>query len=555
MITIELKKILKEGLIILLILAALFVAILKTDKDSYIAPAIELFLLLFASFSGWAVFNREREEGAVEYMLSLPVSRPKLLFLKFLPRLLMIGGVIILYGFLNRSFELPSFFQYRDFIVFYFTFFLISSSFSISLRSFIGTFFLTAILSGGITFYNIIFDRGSISSDTILLSNLTLLALPLLFFICFFRFDLKPLFRFNLRFIGFSSLIILAIIGYRFLQVEKSFCKHLLTSEGNVYRMSPRGVEYLKTSGVDYLTNEIAFKHNKCLWPLIEKDNLLYVQNHRAKGSGKRDIYTFDKKNHSLKVYSSPEKGWATVFSRAMNTVQAVGDSMYLLQKNGQKNKYRIISLSGKNPKKYPLNINPAVTGKIYLFHVSSEPLKFFMRSGKKGVLIGSADGSVEGPFEADAISVWKNKLLLFRGGRITLYSAGDELKVESVREGEYRKIKRRSGSRMSDIERSENVVIRDRKNFYVFNFIDESFKKKDIERGLFFYFKKRGNFYLLHQRADGIAIKIYRDNVLVSEKKWETMIEGYKRTWVFGSGIIISNGRQYEKFLFKNIE
>lgn len=541
MITIELKKILKEGLIILLIIAALFGAILKTDKDSYIAPAIELFLLLFASFSGWSVFNREREEGAIEYMLSLPVSRPKLLFLKFFPRLLLISGVIILYGFLYRSIELPSILLFRDFIVFYFSFFLVSASFSISLRSFIGTFFLTAILSGGLTFFNNIFDKGSTDSGTILSSNLILLTLPVLFFICFFRFDLKPLFRFNMRFIGFSSLIICAIIGSRILKVEKSFCYHLLTNEGNVYRMGPRGIEYLDDG--------LVFKHRKCLWPLIEKGNYLYVQDHRAGGKSNRDIYIFDKKERSLKVYFSPEKGWVTIFPRPMDTAQVAGNRMFILQKNDLKNKYRIISFSGKTPEKYPLNINPGSAPKIFLFHVSSEPLKFFMNS-KKGVLIGSADGKVEGPFKADAISVWKNKLLLFLGGKMTLYSVGEKMKVESVREGEYKKVKRKFGS-----ERSENVVIRDRKRFYVFNFEDRSFKKKDIARGLFFSFKKNGNFYLLNQLGDGISVKVYKDNVLISKEKWETMIEGRRRTLVFGSGIIISNGRQYEKFLFKNIE
>ena len=63
MIRIEMKRVLKEGLIILLIIAALFIAILKTDKDAYIAPAIELFLLLYASFSGGRYSTgKERKE-------------------------------------------------------------------------------------------------------------------------------------------------------------------------------------------------------------------------------------------------------------------------------------------------------------------------------------------------------------------------------------------------------------------------------------------------------------------------------------------------------------
>ena len=122
MIRIELKRVLKEGLIIFLIVAALFAAILNTDKDVYIAPAIELFLLLYASFSGWSVFNREREEGALEYMLSLPVSRPKLLLIKFAPRILLLGLVFVCYCCLGSAFSLPAILKITDFAVFYFTF-------------------------------------------------------------------------------------------------------------------------------------------------------------------------------------------------------------------------------------------------------------------------------------------------------------------------------------------------------------------------------------------------------------------------------------------------
>ena len=78
MVLIELKKVLKDGIIIVIILMLLILALLLTDKDVYLAPALEIFLVLYASFTGWSMFERERQEGAMEYLLSLPVSRIKL---------------------------------------------------------------------------------------------------------------------------------------------------------------------------------------------------------------------------------------------------------------------------------------------------------------------------------------------------------------------------------------------------------------------------------------------------------------------------------------------
>ena len=88
MVLFELKRIFKEGIIIILILAALAIYTLTTDKDPYFASIVfMLFLLIYASFTGWSVFDRERQEGAEEYLFSMPVSRTRLFFLKFTPRL------------------------------------------------------------------------------------------------------------------------------------------------------------------------------------------------------------------------------------------------------------------------------------------------------------------------------------------------------------------------------------------------------------------------------------------------------------------------------------
>ncbi len=539
MIRIELKRVLKEGLIIFLIIAALFIAILRTDKDAYIAPAIELFLLLYASFSGWSIFNREREEGALEYMLTLPVSRPKLLLIKFAPRIFLLAVVFICYCCLNSIFNLPTILKVPDFAVFFFTFFLVSASFSISLRSFIGTFFLTAILSSGLTFFDNIFTRGTVSSETILRANLILLAFPVLFFIFFFKFDMKPLFKFNLRFIGYSSLIIFIMIGARFFQIERSWCYHLMTNEGSIYRMSPRGIQFIDEGKI--------FRKGKCFWPLTEQGDNLYLQNHRARRSENKDIFIFNKKKAEMERFHKTEKGWWTVFTRPLDTAPVLAGNIFFLQENRKERIYRISSFEGKEVKRYPLNTDMRSEEQIYLFHVSASPLRFYIRT-YRGVALFNSDGEIVQELEADAVSVWSNKLMTFNKGKITLYKIGDSVTTEFTRDGGFRKALRRFGS-----EVQRKVVYRNKKETFIFNFEDNRTITRKVSRTLIYYKVINNKFYLVYLTADGIAADIYEREKLIGHESWETGIGGYRRILVFEKGIVVSNGKEYEKYLFKD--
>lgn len=539
MIRIELKRVFKEGLIIFMIIAALFIAILKTDKDAYIAPAIELFLLLYASFSGWSIFNREREEGALEYMLTLPVSRPKLLLIKFTPRIFLLTLVYICYCFLNKAFSLPALLNVTDFAVFFFIFFLVSASFSISLRSFIGTFFLTAMLSSGLTFFDNIFSQGTISSETIVRSNMVLLALPILFFIFFFRFDLKPLLKFNLRFIGYSSLIIILMIGIRFFQIERYWCLHMMTNEGSIYRMSPRGLQFIEEGKM--------FKKGKCFWPLVEQGDYLYLQDHKQKrGMKNKDIYIFNKKNSTLDKFHNTEKGWRTVVTRPLHTASILSGEMFFLQKNRILNNFRITSIKGGKVKHYPLNIEEINPKDMYFITVLKDPLRFVIRT-HKNVVFFNTEGNVEKIISASALSIWKNKLLIFNQGIMKLFEIGEKITTKFSREGKFRKILRRFGSVIQ-----EKVVFRNGKDSFIFSFKNDSIMKRKVNRNLFYYKVINNKFYLVYLTAEGVAADIYEENKLIGHESWETGMSGYRRVLVFEKGIVVSNGKEYEKYLFK---
>lgn len=71
--------------------------------DRYL-PLVQVALLGFALLSGIAPFAAETRQGGMEYLLSLPLPRSRLLWLKFAPRLTMVLGLLIAFGIANASF-------------------------------------------------------------------------------------------------------------------------------------------------------------------------------------------------------------------------------------------------------------------------------------------------------------------------------------------------------------------------------------------------------------------------------------------------------------------
>lgn len=366
-----------------------------------------------------------------------------------------------------------------------------------------------------------------------------LLAFPVLFFIFFFKFDMKPLFKFNLRFIGYASLIIFVMIGARFLQIERSWCYHLMTSEGGIYRMSPRGIQFIDEGKI--------FRKGKCFWPLTEQGDYLYLQNHRASRKDNKDIFIFNKKKVEMERFHKTEKEWWTVFTRPLDTAPVLGGTIFFLQKNRKEGIYRISSFEGKELKRYPLNTESINSQKIYLFQVSASPLRFYIRT-YRGVALFNREGELDHEVEADSVSVWGNKLMTFKKGEITLYNIGETVTTIFRRKGEFRKSLRRFGS-----EVQKKVVYRNRKETFIYDFEDGKTVTRKVSRNLIYYRVINNRFYLVYLTADGIAADIYEDEKLIGHESWETEIRGYRRILVFEKGIVVSNGKEYEKYLFEN--
>ena len=213
MIAIELKRVLKDSALILAVLVILLAAIAAGDHDAYLAPALEVFLLLQASFLGWSLFERERQENAGEYLLTLPVSRLGLLARKILPRLACAAVLLLAYLALYRLMDLPAFLAPLPFAVLYGAFFFVSAALALSLRNFLSSFFLACLLLFGQALLILAADNARHLSGAILQAGSTSAAFPLLFAVLFSGYDIRPVSHFNRRFLPGLLLLAAAATG------------------------------------------------------------------------------------------------------------------------------------------------------------------------------------------------------------------------------------------------------------------------------------------------------------------------------------------------------
>ena len=316
MLATETKRIFKDSAIIFMVLAAIFAGIIFTDRDAYLAPALEIFLLLYASFTGWSLFERERQENADEYMLSLPLSRSRLLLLKFLPRLLAVSFTLLIYLRLHQSWQLPSFLNPFDFSVLYAGFFLLSIAFAISFKNFISAFFTACLLLIGQILLiklleNYLFPRYDASREigqAILQASLTVLIFPLFFFFLFQRYDIKPVSYFNKKF--FPGLLILTIMitGIIVFTAPQDWSNLYLTSQGLILKNSCQRSEII--------INHKRQRFQGCLTVLRESEdgNTIYCLISELEQKEKcinKNLVALDLKTGALKTIFQFPAGWA----------------------------------------------------------------------------------------------------------------------------------------------------------------------------------------------------------------------------------------------------
>jgi len=537
---IELKRVLTEGAVIFLVVAVLFMGILTTRYDVYLVPALEIFLLLYASFTGWSLFERERSEGAMEYVLAQPISRSRLFLVKFIPRLLMVLLLYTVFWSMYHLFTPYTIISPLDFLVIYITFFLVSLSFSICLKSFISAFFLTCILSVGAVFGLHLWDPSRVLSSLILQGNLSLLVLPVIFFILFLRFDLKPLFPFNLKFSLASVLGLLLLVGITFLFPGNKWCMHYLTSKGDVYRISCDESQLITPGQI--------FRLPGCHFPLMEHGSFLFTLTKKTDQETPQAInrLNLDTGKEEM-LYQLPE-GWFPTEGNCGYFGVVRENSYYILIKNGDLKQYCLLEFSGDKVREIYIKGDFGKDNVGYLTYVTLQPLQFFVRV-KDDLFRIDEEGQIHPVCSGRAFSFWGNRFMAFDDTGFTVYNISREIVPVLQETGDFRKFLRKFGP--YDLRKS---IIWDREHsrHFIFNLDDLTVENiEPLPLKPYFYLEKGERFLVVGAAEDMMTTYEIRNGKI--EQKAQEMIpfKGFYLLRVYPSGVIAFNSDGYWKFLF----
>ena len=542
MLATETRRILKDGAIIFMVLAAIFVEIVISDQDIYLAPALELFLLLYASFAGWSMFERERQENAGEYMLSLPLSRSRLLLLKFLPRLLSVSLILLIYLRLHQSWQLPSFLSRFDFSILYAGFFLLSIAFSISFKNFISAFFTTCLLSIGQVLLIKLLDNSREIGPIILQTNLAILVYPLLFFVLFQRYDIRPVSTFNKKF--FPSLLAATglIAGFIFFQAPAVWKNHNLTKTGLILKNSCGRSEIDLERGRKRIPS--------CLIVLRESEDgkNLYCMTRKLNGNSRcieTSIVRLDLKTGDLRTLYQIPDGW-TIYEGHYGEFGSLRNGTFsLFLQNPQSKKAMIVEIDAWHVNTFPIKGDFYDSRISYVMHLAGEPRQLVIFSEPRLYRL-HVSGRVEELAKTNSLAVWHDKFLLFESSGLNLYRVGEGLIPLLQRRGNYKKSPRRLGG-----YESRGVVYHADRNYFWLDLERQKEEKLELKSPPYTYQQSGDHFNVVFVNNTVFTIRDMRSGKQ-SETIWDS---GFKPAAIRISpfGILVFRDQQHKVFPFNN--
>jgi hypothetical protein len=549
---IELKRLLKEGAILLLVLTAIMIYILTGNGDPVIPSGfLEAFLVLYASFTGWSMFDREGQDNALEYLLSMPVSRSRLFMLKFLPRFLFVALVLGIYMLLHQVFNFPSFLPQVQFSIIYIAFFLVSLSFSLTIRSYIGALFMTAFFSIGLVLFIKMTDADISDTHTILIANLILISFPITFYLAFRTFDIRPIGIFNKKLLPPLLVIMVLVTGFFWLRHHPTWWGYYLTKEGDIVRAScsmQRGQFLQHGNSIDPLPL------GGSAWPLVERENQLLIQVRKISENHcyTKSIKMIDLKKGSVNsLWHLPDQ-WVIYHNLLGANGRIIKDHYYNLISNWEEKQYKIIILPLTDSRHTPKEIQ--LSGSIeepirYMFHISQEPMRFFFGS-KNDLYWAKEDGQLHLFHQSpQSMTAWKNSVLVFDNDKMTLYECGDEMKPVLMKEGIIRKIRPRHGGFTG-----RKVLVRVGMDLRIFDMEIRRFQPTPLESAPRYYHFSGDDaqtMHLLWIKMDKLTYGTLENGQLTIQKKGTVHVEGSYNIRVTQSGAVFYNENEFQVFKF----
>ncbi|HSQ34768.1 MAG TPA: hypothetical protein VLQ89_02140 [Candidatus Binatia bacterium] len=439
MLVTEAKRVLKDSLAIFLVLAAIVAGIIASDRDAALVPALELFLLLYASFAGWSLFERERQENAGEYLLGLPMSRQRLLLVKILPRLLSVSLILLLYLRLHQHLHLPSFLPPFDFAVLYAGFFLLAIAFSISFRNFISAFFIVCLLIVGQVLLILLLDPGREIASAIRQATPAVLALPIFFFILFQSYDIRPVSHFNKKFFPGLLLVTGLIVAYTFLSAPPGWKNLYLTRAGLLLKHSCTRSEIELPLGRRRLPG--------CLIALRETDDngTLFALTRKPGSNGCLDmsLVALDLKSGDVKNLYHFAPGWS-VPQGYPGEIGAIRNGTYsLLLLNSGAKQAMLLQVRDGLAREYPVAGSFYDADISYVLYPGDSPAQVVIFSRSRLYRL-EITGGIQELAQCDALNVWQDKMLIFESTGVNLYRVGKEMTLLWRKAGPYKKSPRR---------------------------------------------------------------------------------------------------------------
>lgn len=303
----EIRDVLKQIVFFtaaVLLLPAFLIITTIISNQSYFSiffPLFQFGLIFWAFFMGSSLFSLEHGQRGMEYLLSLPYSRLKLLGLKIIPRLIAVLIFFTAFWILyNSGGEDLAAFPFTPFAAIYFFLFLISLSLSANSENFLVLFvsslfslfiyfellslvIFLAIRMKRIPYYRLsysYFFTGELDpylTGFILLAAVVLL-LPLLvsFILSFKIFDIRPAKVYNKRYFKFFTplFIFCFIISILFASqgIHVGYKQYYLTQDHKLIESHPySGIKIFEDNKVHKVKGDFDF-----WWPSLEDNEYLY---------------------------------------------------------------------------------------------------------------------------------------------------------------------------------------------------------------------------------------------------------------------------------------
>jgi len=561
MVLTELKKALQEAAAILAVMLGMTFYIQSGINNPYVpAMILEIFLILYASYAGWSLLDREHQENAMEYLLTLPVSRIRLFFIKVNPRLLAALIILAIYNYLYRHFSFPAYMEPSLMAIVFPSFFLAGLSLSITIRSFIAAFFINLLTVGGLILLQI-YKNNTVESTAVSTACMLTAFSAVIFFFLFRRIDIRSAGKFNIKFITALLLFLLIISGFMWFKKSETWWGYYITDKGDILRSScPNQHSQLLQIGLpkpDGSANITTTNFKGSLYTLLEQDKRLLVQvrERRDHYCRAQRITAIDKTDLSQKTILEFAEGWDLNHNQSGVNGFLIDGIYYNLTGNLETKQYKIIKLpldpKGSAPTETQIQGNLQTTRYFSLAHMTTQPIQYFIWLEHNLYRVDDSGEAEKMPGKIRTMTAWKNHMVTFDDAGMTIYNLIPTPQVLLHRKGKMRMVRRHAEG-----EVSRYVILKAESGFTLLDLETLSFLPLSLKSSPYYYSWEGDRITILWAQGDNYLQGMMNPDTgeIKKVKMLNVDLKGLRLVNSFPNGAIIHNDKDYVMMPFDKI-